>query len=114
MLLGASLGLINLQVGVSADRFWAVVSPFSYFQNQHSGYKKWIILICLTLGLFVGSLHAIGLNNCKENEIPSAECGLFHLNQAFLMIFIIWTINSTILILIANTVVFVTVLNRVS
>lgn len=43
------LVLINVQIGFTADRFFVICFPLTYFRFKDSGYRKWIIAACLAL-----------------------------------------------------------------
>lgn len=46
---------LNLQVALSADRYWAVCHPLSYHKNKELGHKKWIIIVCVIAAIIGGN-----------------------------------------------------------
>jgi 7 transmembrane receptor (rhodopsin family) len=47
---------------MSADRFWAILFPMNYMVRKDSGYRKWVIIICIAFGLMSGYYY--GAHEC--------------------------------------------------
>lgn len=61
---------------MTIESYWAVCHPISYHNNKSFGYQKWIVLICMTVGLIHGSIPFIGwknnnLSSCRIVEVLS-------------------------------------------
>lgn len=74
--------VINLIVALSADRYWAICHPISYFTIKDSGYKSKVILACIVLGMISGISPAMGhrnllAENCYFVSILSYDCLIF-------------------------------------
>jgi len=62
---------MNLQVAISADRYWAIHHPVSYIKRQQSGYKKWIITGCVIGAVITGnSLGFIWFFYEQDSRVP--------------------------------------------
>jgi ABC-type Fe3+ transport system permease subunit len=55
--------LVCLLVALSADRYWAVSHPISYYRLNDNSHKKWVIFFCCIIGIFFGISPYIGLIN---------------------------------------------------
>jgi len=109
--------MVNLQVALSLDRFWAVRFPISYFQSKVYGYKKWTILICVLLGFSIGSLHSFGLGDCIDEDdevIDASKCGMDNIGANHQIIFGAWILTSTLTIIVLNGIILAALMQRVS
>lgn len=53
--------LFDLQVGFTADRYFVICHPLTYYNYKHSGYQNWIIIACLSKALLCFFLLAVGI-----------------------------------------------------
>lgn len=51
---------VNLLVALAVDRYCAVCHPLIHFAYKDSGVRKWIIAVCVTSGIALGSLPGLG------------------------------------------------------
>lgn len=88
---------INLLVALSANRYWAVCHPTSYYTSKESGYKKWIILSAFSIGTLLGSFPALGWNSGKFD----GNCYLVDLvSFSYLLLCCFWTLLSSLVIIV--------------
>ncbi|KAJ6637884.1 Adenosine receptor A2a [Pseudolycoriella hygida] len=60
MLLATCLISIFSRIGVSIDRYWAIVHPLSYIRNRNTKKSVYIIGACWTLAIMFGYLPIVG------------------------------------------------------
>lgn len=86
--------LLLLTVALSADRYWAVCHPISYFKNENSGLKLKIIVLSSVIGIFSGSLPALGMANSATTTCFFIEV----LGLKYLIICVAWSMGSCVAI----------------
>lgn len=89
---------INLLVALTAHRYWAVCRPTSYYVHKQAGHIKWVIAVCVSIGVVVGTLPAtIGWNS----GVFDGKCFLMDLiSFGFLYLCCIWTLGATTIIIV--------------
>lgn len=90
-----SVFTLSLWLAISANRFYAIYYPVSYHVNKNAGYSKAIILVCIIVGVLIGSLPGLGwrndqINSCQVFNILSfgfmIGCCCFIICVAFIII----------------------------
>lgn len=109
------LMLINLQVGLSYDRFWAVCYPISYFVRKNSS-KKIVITSCIVLGLVCGLYYVF--HECVHvirSDVSFLQCDpTLQFNLDYKGFFSVWATIASALIITFNGTILFTTLRRVS
>lgn len=101
---------INLLVALSVDRYWAICHPMSYFVVKNAGFKKWIIVSCVALGVVLGSLPALGWSNSSIYSCYVVDV----LSFGFMFLCCLWTLGSTLLIIILYGLIYKEISEHVS
>lgn len=92
--------LINLQVALSVDRYVAVCHPIKYFVYRASGHKKWVVLGCVVIGIFVGMMSILP---CFRDDQLCEKFKFFSLDHEFRIFFAVWAIILATLIVSFNS-----------
>lgn len=102
---------INLLVALSANRYWAVCHPTSYFTSKENGYQKWIIFTSVSIGFCLGSLPAFGWNSGYFD----GACYLLDLvSFSYLFLCCSWTLASSIVIIVLYGLIYKSLAKHVS
>lgn len=102
---------INLLVALSANRYWAVCHPTSYFTSKENGYQKWIIFTSVFIGTILGILPAIGWNSGYFD----GACYLVDLvSFSYLFLCCSWTLASSVVIIILYGLIYKSLAKHVS
>lgn len=56
------IALANFQVGFTIDRYFAICSPMTYLKFKDTGYRKWIMAVCIMISFTWLALILLGVD----------------------------------------------------
>lgn len=98
--------LINLLLALSADRYWAICHPLSYFKSDKSVIQKWVILFCCLIGICGGipPMFGYGLNKDNLNE-PSCNIKDIYVFE-YVILTCVYTLSATSMVIVFYSLIY--------
>lgn len=112
--------LINLQILLSIDRFWAICHPMSYLKQKTHKRRISTILICVALGVLFGlcsGLYVCAINPLynPQNNNTITNCSKYvDFKMTFKGFFSLYTVTAMAVIIGLNGFVIISMFQRVS